>query len=476
MNSFPSTSLEYLELQSPEIERVCCTHQYHNHHRNHNHYHSHSENAYAGRVRLEAQKTKTTKTTSREKEDDDDNNMPVPVPKPQLGSYEYVPETKENLDWADLVTIDLSLYHTPEGKKQLAETLIQALREKGFFYVKNFNISQERVNSQFAIGKEFYELPEEEKRKYTPEGLDQGKFNGYVPAGRRVIDKETGLRDKVEIYNIPKFNGDFPHDHPEVINQNIEEIEEFARSLHTEVLDPLHVLLAIALELPEDYFTKIHRYEVKSEDHLRYMKYSKHSPEDTKKLKNWAPGHTGMLDLLVAVETHSDRLLFFSLPFRLTRTPDSPDLGSFTLLFRQPVAALQIRYHSTNEWKWVKPQDATLTVNACDALQFLTAGYVKSTVHRVTVPPPDQQHVDRLGLLYFSRPHNDVVLSTVKESPVLQREGYTQNEFEASGNPVPTMEEWTFAKQKWQRTKGYNDDFKHQHATILPGFNEKPYA
>ncbi len=58
----------------------------------------------------------------------------------------------------------------------------------------------------------------------------------------------------------------------------------------------------------------------------------------------------------------------------------------------------------------------------------------------VTVPPPDQRHVDRLGLLYFSRPHNDVVLATLKESPVLQREGYTENEFEKSGNKVPTME------------------------------------
>lgn len=37
------------------------------------------------------------------------------------------------------------------------------------------------------------------------------------------------------------------------------------QSLHTEVLDRLHVLLAIALELPEDYFTNIHQYEVKSE-------------------------------------------------------------------------------------------------------------------------------------------------------------------------------------------------------------------
>lgn len=37
------------------------------------------------------------------------------------------------------------------------------------------------------------------------------------------------------------------------------------QSLHTEVLEPLYVLLAIALELPEDYFNNLHRYDVKSE-------------------------------------------------------------------------------------------------------------------------------------------------------------------------------------------------------------------
>ncbi|KAJ7634678.1 Clavaminate synthase-like protein [Roridomyces roridus] len=366
----------------------------------------------------------------------------MPVPVPELGTYNYVPETKEQLDWAELVTVDLAAFNTPEGKKQQADILIAAVREKGFFYVKNFGISQERVDRQFALGKRFYELPLEEKLKYVPRGLDEGQFNGYVPAGRRVIDQENNIRDQIEIFNIPKFNGDFDHSHhPAVVAEKLEEVEEFARSLHSEVLDPLYVLLAIALELPEDYFTNIHKYEVKSEDHLRYMRYSKYPPEINAKLSNWSYGHT--------------------------------DLGSFTLLFRQPVAGLQIRYPSTNEWKWVKPQDATLTVNACDALQFLTAGYVKSTVHRVTVPPKDQQHVDRLGLLYFSRPHNDVKLDTIK-SPLLEREGYTENEFESGGNPVPTMEEWTFAKQKWQRSKARVSGYET--ATILPGFNEKVYA
>ncbi|KAJ7240488.1 Clavaminate synthase-like protein [Mycena rebaudengoi] len=367
--------------------------------------------------------------------------MPVAVPSTELGTFNHVPETKEQLDWAELVTVDLSVIGTPEGKQQQADILISAVREKGFFYVKNFGISQERVDRQFALGKRFYELPLEEKLKYVPKGLDEGQFNGYVPAGRRVIDVENNIRDKTEIYNIPKFNGDFKHDHPPVVAERLEEIEEFARALHSEVLDPLHVLLAVALELPEDYFTNIHQYQVKSEDHLRYMRYGKHPPEVNTKLKNWVYGHT--------------------------------DLGSFTLLFRQPVAALQIRHHSTNEWKWVKPQDATLTVNACDALEFLTGGYVKSTVHRVTVPPKDQQHVDRLGLLYF------FALSTIQDSPVLQREGYTQNEFERTGNPVPTVEEWTFAKQKWQRTKSTKADKtvekEYRTATILPGFKEKAY-
>ena len=40
------------------------------------------------------------------------------------------------------------------------------------------------------------------------------------------------------------------------------------QSLHSEVLDPLHELLAIALELPEDYLVNLHKYDVKSEVRL----------------------------------------------------------------------------------------------------------------------------------------------------------------------------------------------------------------
>lgn len=57
---------------------------------------------------------------------------------------------------------------------------------QGFFYVKNFNISQEEVDRQFALGREFYSLPLEEKLKYHSRAdLDRGEYNGYRPAGHR---------------------------------------------------------------------------------------------------------------------------------------------------------------------------------------------------------------------------------------------------------------------------------------------------
>jgi len=59
------------------------------------------------------------------------------------------------------------------------------------------------------------------------------------------------------------------------------------------------------------------------------------------------------------------------------------DSCAITLLFRQPVAALQIKNPQSGEWKWVRPMDGALTVNAGDCLSILTGGYFRSTIHRV---------------------------------------------------------------------------------------------
>ncbi|KAH7377019.1 flavonol synthase [Plectosphaerella cucumerina] len=349
----------------------------------------------------------------------------MPSAVPQLYRYSHVPETQENLDWAELATVDLSKYGTPEGNAELAQTLINASRSKGFFYVTNFGIPQAEVDKQLALGQRFYELPLEEKLKLL----------------------SGGIKDKTEVWNMATRDGTISQPLPDLLVQRRTEIEAFAKDLHDKVLTPLNHLIAIALELPEDYLVKLHRWETDDESHLRYMKYTRFQGDELEKLEKvndevWVRGHT--------------------------------DLGSLTLLFRQPVAALQIQDPETRAWKWAKPIDGSLTVNTCDALSFLTGGYIKSTIHRVAVPPKDQRHVDRLGLLYFARPQNDLVLRTI-DSPLLRREGYTQNEFEAGGHRIPTMGEFTRLKQTWQQQKGKSwQDSEGQE--ILPGFTGKSFA
>lgn len=151
------------------------------------------------------------------------------------------------MDWAELITLDLSLYEKPGGKEELVKQLDHAVRNVGFFYVKNFNITNEEVNRQFSLGREFYALPLEEKLKYhNNDDLTSGNYNGYRPAGLRmyvasyprdhsvaltvhVYSVGNGVKDNIQVYNIPKFDGHHQRQQPRVLAENINEIEEFSR-------------------------------------------------------------------------------------------------------------------------------------------------------------------------------------------------------------------------------------------------------
>lgn len=99
----------------------------------------------------------------------------------------YPPERLRSfaVEWADLVTLDLSKFDQPGGKEALAQQLFDAIQNIGFFYIVNFGLSQEEIDRQFAIGKSVFELPTEEKLKYRAD-LENGGYNGYKPLGLRV--------------------------------------------------------------------------------------------------------------------------------------------------------------------------------------------------------------------------------------------------------------------------------------------------
>jgi isopenicillin N synthase-like dioxygenase len=158
-------------------------------------------------------------------------------------------------------------------------------------------------------------------------------------------------------------------EHP-FVEQHWHEIAPFHRKVFERVAKPLYILIAIILELPEDYFLSRNAYDKRSGDWLRWMLNPARSREY----------HDAVEPYIISGHT---------------------DNGSITLLFEQNVAGLQM-LTSDGSWKWVKPVPGGITVNAGELFSHMTGGYVKATVHKVVAPLDDQLDADRLGLIYFA--------------------------------------------------------------------------
>jgi isopenicillin N synthase-like dioxygenase len=216
----------------------------------------------------------------------------------------------------------------------------------------------------------------------------------------------TEILDNVESVNIPKLIPSNSHEpfHP-FLRQFQPEIDDFSRR-SVDVASKVLTLFSIILELPEDYFSRQHLYDSQSEDHLRYMVYHPRSAVDDAKVQNtWSRAHT--------------------------------DFGSLTLLWSQDVAGLQLKTPAGG-WKYVPPVANGIICNVGDTLNFWSAGYLKSTTHRVVRLPEDQAHIHRLGLFYFLRPENDVDIKPAP-SPLLKRLGLIEDGSE-DAEPVRGLE------------------------------------
>lgn len=108
-------------------------------------------------------------------------------------------ETKEDLDWAPLTTIDLSRFEEPGVKQELAKQLYDAITRVGFWVVTGTGIDDERVLRQFSIGNTFFKEPLEEKRKY-PCNFAEGEYFGYRENERWIGD--TGVKENIEMVGI----------------------------------------------------------------------------------------------------------------------------------------------------------------------------------------------------------------------------------------------------------------------------------
>lgn len=74
----------------------------------------------------------------------------LPSDVPPVPRWKPAEPTREEVEWADILTVDLSLYDTQ--KDRLVETVATALQRDGFFYVVGHGIPIETVSALVAGG------------------------------------------------------------------------------------------------------------------------------------------------------------------------------------------------------------------------------------------------------------------------------------------------------------------------------------
>ncbi|KAK3723620.1 hypothetical protein LTR37_001501 [Vermiconidia calcicola] len=341
--------------------------------------------------------------------------------KPQVPRWVPPEPTREQLDWAQLHTIDLSILDSqdPGAVEQLVELTKTAIKEDGFLYLVNYGIPLDQLHRQFDLAQYLHRNISDEDKERLLWNPETGVFAGFK---RRLgWKREAGDFDGIEQFNF--YRGEFEDVEskvPESIKPFMDEITAFTNYLTGSVNRRLLKLLSRILELPDDYLwdnMQSHGGPV-GDGYFRHALFYPLPPEDRERRKGVRMyGHT--------------------------------DYGTTTLLFSIPITALHI-WSRQNKWQPVKYNPGAVVVNIGEALEIISGGHFKATRHKVTDTPSDQEHEERLSLVQFNASAGDLRLKPAVESPMIQREGFVleQGVFREykrlidAGVPVPTNKEW----------------------------------
>ncbi|KAK6074857.1 hypothetical protein SCUP515_06219 [Seiridium cupressi] len=281
------------------------------------------------------------------------------------------------LSQSPIPAIDLSAFTTGtlDSRARVAQDLTSACRHVGFVYVVNHGVPVPLLEEAFAWSKKLFDLRQDEKM-LAPHPPGPNVHRGYSWPGL----------EKVSQYIHTEGDGD--DDKAEKMGRELRKVEDYKESyevgsetfarqpnvwLPEDVLPGFRVFmvnfywqcfepakqllraLAIGIGLDdEEYFLKSHSGE---NNQLRLLHYP---PIDTEKLTSNA----------------------------FARMPAHSDWGSITMLFQDECGGLQVEDpNEPGRFVDAKPMKNALVMNVGDLLMRWSNDYLKSTLHRVTMPP-----------------------------------------------------------------------------------------
>ncbi|KAK9423866.1 hypothetical protein SUNI508_03882 [Seiridium unicorne] len=328
---------------------------------------------------------------------------------------ELYPPFPEGLPTVELET--LSLDQLLKGNADVQDRLFQVCKGRGFFYLdlqgsEVGDVILEGAQQIARVGEETFELPLDEKMKYT-QGKGARTLFGYKYVGATVTDK-AGTKDTAEFFNVAKNDMIVPdekmkHEWPAPVLEAKPLFRSYISTAHSIGMLLLGIL-AQKLGVDAAAITSQHRIEEPAGDHVRITRGPPRKTEDMPEIQT--PSHTDFGTITLLMNWLGGLQVWSDSARKAELNDGQPD--------------------SAGEWLWVKPQKGCAIINLGDAAVKFTNGVLCSGRHRVIPSPGAQGTWPRYSIVYFVRPEDKCVLKQLRGKGIPdgpEEEGLTAQEW-----------------------------------------------
>ena len=286
--------------------------------------------------------------------------------------------------------VDLEPFRTGDvtAHTEVARQIDAACRDSGFLVLSGHGVPQELCDRVLDAFGAFFDLTEDEKRKYTV--ADPQANRGYSALGDEGLAYSLGAdtpKDLFEAFNCgredamgPYYNTHRPFYAPNVWPDRPAELRavwnEYEHAVRG-VADTLLRAMAVALALPDDWFVTRCDQAILT---TRAINYERRSVDPTP------------VDGQMRMGAHSD-------------------YGVITILLADDVPGLQV--YRDDRWHDVTVPRGSFVCNIGDMLARWTNDRWISTLHRVVPPPAGDGPVRRRSLARFLDCPPDLVVETI---------------------------------------------------------------
>ncbi|NVK38821.1 MAG: isopenicillin N synthase family oxygenase [Gammaproteobacteria bacterium] len=287
-------------------------------------------------------------------------------------------------------------------REEITEALWRAATEVGFFQLSHHNLNLDLIQQTFNVTESFFALDQNQKQHYP---LKQGLNAGWEFMEQ--VRPSTGTADQKESFQItlPHMDNLWPLQTvvPE-FQRTVLEFEYKAWQLGMQILS----CFADKLGFERDFFTQAHdRSSQAFQSTLRLLHYLPMPGKDEAPEGIWRAGAHTDFDCLTMVFQKDGQ-------GGLQVCPGKDAQGSQT-------------------WSSVEPKDELITCNIGDMLMRWSDDQLKSTLHRVRMPKPNEYRGPRYSMAYFCQANKDVMIQGPQQKyPAISAKDYLTQRINAN--------------------------------------------